>query len=240
MNLPEFCIRRPVFTLVLNFLMVLVGVISFERLSVREYPNIDEPVVTVETTWKGASAEIVETQVTQKLEETLAGLEQLDMMTSSSCQEFSQITLRFKIGRDLEAAANDIRDRVSRVRDSLPNNIDEPVIAKVEADAEPIIYLAFSGEQQSPLEITDYADRYVKDRLKTIEGVAEVEILGQRIFAMRIWLDRLKLAGFGLTVQDVETALEKQNLEVPAGRIESVEREFTLLSETDLKTPQQF
>lgn len=240
MNLPEFCIRRPVFTLVLNFLMVLIGVISFERLSVREYPNIDEPVVTVETTWKGASAEIVETQVTQKLEETLAGLEQLDMMTSSSRQEFSQITLRFKIGRDLEAAANDIRDRVSRVRGSLPNNIDEPVIAKVEADAEPIIYLAFSGEQQSPLEITDYADRYVKDRLKTIEGVAEVQILGQRIFAMRIWLDRLKLAGFGLTVQDVETALEKQNLEVPAGRIESVEREFTVLSETDLKTPQQF
>lgn len=240
MTLPSFCIHRPVFTLVLNFLMILVGVISFQRLSVREYPNIDEPVVTVETTWQGASADLMETQVTQKLEESLAGLEQLDMITSNSRQEFSQITLRFKIGRDVEAAANDIRGRVSRVRGSLPQNIEEPVIAKVEADAQPTIYLAFSGDKQSPLEITDYADRYVKDRLKTIEGVAEVKLLGQRVFAMRIWLDRLKLAGFGLTAQDVEEALKKQNLEVPAGRIESIEREFTVLSETDLRTPQHF
>jgi multidrug efflux pump len=240
MSLPEFCIRRPVFTLVLNFIMILIGIISFQRLSVREYPNIDEPVVTVETSWKGASAEIMEAQVTQKLEEALAGLEQLDMMTSSSRQEYSQITLRFKIDRDLEAAANDIRGRVSRIRGSLPSDIEEPIIAKVEADAQPTLYLAFSGQNQSPLEITDYADRYVKDRLKTIEGVAEVQLLGQRVFAMRIWLDRLKLAAFGLTAQDVKEALEKQNLEVPAGRIESIEREFTVVSETDLRTPEQF
>ncbi|MGI4851254.1 MAG: efflux RND transporter permease subunit [Janthinobacterium lividum] len=240
MNLSAFCIRRPVFTLVLNFLMMLIGIISFDRLSVREYPKIDEPVITVETFWKGASAEIIESQVTQRLEESLAGVEQLDMMTSSSRQELSQITLRFKISSDPEVAANDIRNRVSRIRKSLPQDIDEPVVSKVEADAQPILYLAFSGTQQTPLQLTDYADRYVKDRLKTIEGVAEVQLLGQRVLAMRLWLDPFKMAAFNLTVQDVETALTQQNIEVPSGRIESLQREFTVLAESDLRTAEDF
>jgi len=240
MTLSDLCIRKPVLTVVMNLLFILVGLIAYDRLSIREYPKIDEPVVTVETNYLGASAEIIESQVTQPLEESLAGIEGVDVLSSISRPEFSQITLRFKVTRNPDAAASDVRDRVSRTRGNLPKEIDEPIVAKVEADAQPIIYLAFTGDIQSPLEITDYADRYVKDRLQTIQGVAEVRILGERRYAMRLWLDPIKLAGYNLTPEDVELALLRENIEVPAGRIESATREFTVLTETDLKNPEQF
>jgi len=240
MGISEICIRRPVFATVLSLIVFLLGLVAYERLNVREYPNIDPPVVTVETSYQGANAAIIETQVTQVLEESLAGIEGVDFISSISREEASQITVNFRLNRDPDAAAADVRDRVSRVRGRLPEEIDEPVIQKVEADAQPIIYLAFSSNQHSALDITDYADRYVKDQLQTLPGVSQVRIFGEREYSMRIWLDPLRMAAYDLTPEDVENALRRQNVEVPAGRIESQTREFTVLSETDLRTPAQF
>ncbi|MBK1667123.1 multidrug transporter AcrB [Rhodovibrio sodomensis] len=240
MKISEICVRRPVFATVLSLVVVLVGLVSYDRLSVREYPKIDPPVVNVETAYPGASPEIIETQVTQVLEEQLAGIEGVDFMSSVSRQEQSQITVTFELTRDPADAAADVRDRVSRARENLPDEVDEPVIQKVEADAQPIIYLAFSSERHAPMDITDYADRYVKDQLQTLSGVAQVRIFGERMYSMRIWLDPDRLAAYDLTPQDVETALRQQNVEVPAGLIESRGRQFTILSETDLRTPEQF
>ncbi len=240
MKLSETCIRRPVFATVLSLLVVLVGLVGYQRLSVREYPNIDPPVVTVQTSYPGASAEIIESQVTNILEDSLAGIEGIDYMTSISREETSQITVTFRLDRDPDAAAADVRDRVSRVRGRLPDDVEDSVIQKVEADAQPIIYLAFFSDRHSPLEVSDYADRYVKDRLQTLPGVAEVRIFGERRYAMRLWLDPARLAAFDMTTQEVEDALRRQNVEIPAGRIESADREFTVLAETDLRTPEQF
>jgi multidrug efflux pump len=240
MGLPEICIRRPVFATVLSLMLLLVGVVSYDRLTVREYPNIDEPVVSVTTSYPGASAQIIETQITQILEGSIAGIENIDILESTSRAESSRITVRFNLRADPEASANDVRDRVSRVRSRLPDEVDEPVIRKVEADASPIINLVFSNKNMNALQITDYVDRYVLDRLKNLTGVADVVIYGERRYAMRIWIDREKLAAYNLTVQDVENALRSQNVELPAGRIESVDREFTVLSRTGLRTPTEF
>jgi multidrug efflux pump len=240
MRLSDLSIRRPVFATVLSLVIGLVGVIAYQELPVREYPNIDEPVVSVETIYTGASAEIIESQVTQTLEDSLAGIEGIDVISSVSRPEQSQISVRFRLDRDPDSAAADVRDRVGRVRGQLPDDVEEPVIAKVEADAQPIIYVAFASDRHSALEVTDYADRFVKDRIQNLPGVAGVRIFGERRFAMRIWLDRVRLAAYGLTPQDVETALRRQNVEIPSGRIESAAREFTVLTETDLRTPEQF
>jgi multidrug efflux pump len=236
----EFFIRRPVFSTVMSLLIVLVGLVSYWRLSVREYPNIDEPIVSVRTEYLGASAEIIESQVTQVLESSIAGIEGIETLISSSEPEQSRITVRFRLGTNPDVAASDVRDRVSRVRGRLPEEIEEPVIAKVEADAQAIIYIAFTSNRHRPPEISDYADRYVRDRLQNLGGVAEVRIFGERRYAMRIWLDRARLAAYDLTVQEVEDSLRQQNVEVPSGRIESIEREFTVLSRTGLTTPEQF
>ena len=240
MKISEICIKRPVFATVINLVVLLVGLIAFQRLSVREYPNIDEPTVSVETTFRGASADVIESQITQPLEESLSGIDGVEVMTSISRAEKSQITVKFRLNRNNDGAAADVRDRVARVRALLPSNIDEPVVAKVEADAQPVIYLAFYSTRHSTLEVTDYADRYVKDRLQNLDGVSQIRIFGERRFAMRLWLDRTRLAAYGLTPQDVEAALRKHNVEVPGGRIESTQREFTVLAETDLKTPEEF
>ncbi len=240
MRLSEISIRRPVFATVMSLLLVLVGLVSYTRLQVREYPRIDEPVVTVRTKLIGASAEVIESQVSKPLEDSIAGIDGVDIITSISRSEQSQITVRFKLEKDPDNAAADVRDRVSRVRGRLPDAIDEPVIAKVEADATPTIWLAFSSETITPLAITDIINRVVKPRLQTVPGVADVQINGDRTYAMRIWLDADKLAAYRLTVQDVEDALRRQNLEVPAGRIESRQREFNVTSRTDLNTEAQF
>jgi multidrug efflux pump len=240
MKISDLCIRRPVFATVLSLSVMLIGLVSYTRLPVREYPKIDEPVVTVETVYRGASAEIIESQITKPLEDSLAGIEGVDVITSISRQENSQISVRFKLERNPDSAASDVRDRVSRVRNKLPTAIDEPVIAKVEADANPIIWIAFSSDQHSALEVTDVANRIVKPRLQTMPGAADVRVFGERKFAMRIWLDRDRLAAFNLTPQDVEDALRRQNVEVPAGRIESQSREFSVVARTDLSEPAQF
>lgn len=240
MKLSETSIRRPVFATVMSLLIVLVGAVSYSRLQVREYPRIDEPVVNVSAKLTGASSEVIETQVTKILEDSIAGIEGVDIITSVSRAEVSQITARFKLSKSPEDAAADVRDRVSRVRSRLPDAIDEPVISKVEADATPTIWLAFSSEELSPLVITDVINRIVKPRLQTVPGVADVSIFGDRKFSMRVWVDPDKLAAYRLTVQDVEDALRRQNLEVPAGRIESQQREFSVTAQTDLVSPAQF
>ncbi len=240
MKISELSIRRPVFATVINVLVVLLGLIAFDRLSVREYPDIDEPVVSVETRYPGASAKVIESQVTIPLEEELAGIEGIDYISSISRAEKSEITIRFKLDRDEDAAASDVRDRVSRARGQLPNEIDEPVIGKVEADAGALIWVVFYSDKYDQLVVTEAADRLVKDRLQVLPGVAKVIYYAPRYYAMRIWLDRTRLAAYGLTPADVEDALRQQNVEIPAGRIESKEREFTVLAETDLNTPKEF
>jgi multidrug efflux pump len=240
MGLSELCIRRPVFATVLSLVIVLLGIVSYTRLTVREYPNVDEPVVSVQTRYPGASAKIIESQVTQILEGSIAGIPGIDVIDSQSRSEQSRISVRFHPDIDQDVAASDIRDRVSRVRGRLPDEIDEPIIAKVEADAQPIMLLVFNSPVLSPLEITDYIDRFVIDQLKNLNGVADVTIYGERRYAMRIWIDRERLAAFALTVQDIETALRAQNVELPSGRIESANREFSVLSRTGLVTPEEF
>jgi len=240
MTLPEICIKRPVFATVLSLVILLVGLISYQRLSVREYPRIDEPVVSVNTTYRGASAEVVESQVTKVLEDSLSGIEGVEIMTSQSRSERSNINVRFRLTRDPDSAAADVRDKVARVRARLPEAVDEPVIAKVEADAFPVMYISVQAGSLTPLQVSDYVARYIKPRLSVLPGAADVRIFGERQVSMRVNLDRTRLAGYRLTVQDVEDAIRRQNAEIPAGRIESTAREFTVVAETDLQTPEQF
>ena len=240
MRLPELCIRRPVLATVMSLMIVLLGAISFSRLSVREYPKIDTPIVSVRTVYKGASPQVTESQITQPIEDSISGIEGVRTVKSVSREEVSQITVEFVPERNVDSAANDVRDRVARVRSLLPEASDESVVSKIEADAQAIIWLGLSSEKHSSLEMSDYADRYIADRLKTLPGVASVIIGGGRRYAMRIWLDRERLAAYSLTPQDVENALKRQNVEIPAGRIESSRREFTVLAEADLRTAEQF
>ncbi|MFZ9500278.1 MAG: efflux RND transporter permease subunit [Beijerinckiaceae bacterium] len=236
----EIFIRRPVFSTVLSLLVLLCGLVSYGQLTIREYPNIDQPVVNVRTTYPGASAEIIESQVTQVLEASIAGIAGIEIITSSSRPEESQIQVRFTLGTSPDTAANDVRDRVGRVRKQLPAETEEPVIAKVEADAQAVVNIALLSDRHNPLELSDYAARFIRNQLQNLPGVSEVRIFGERRYAMRIWVDRLRLVAHGLTVQDVETALRQQNVEVPSGRIEGPDREFTVLARTGLSTPEQF
>jgi len=240
MQLSEICIKRPVFATVLSLIILLIGLISYTRLSVREYPRIDEPIVSVSVTYRGASAEVVESQVTKPLEDSLAGIEGVEVMTSQSRSETARINVRFTLKRDPDSAAADVRDKVARARGKLPDTIDEPIIAKVEADAQPVIYIAVEAGSLSPLEASDYVKRYVQPRLSVLPGAADVRIFGERQVSMRVNIDRTRLAAYKLTVQDVEDAIRRQNAEIPAGRIESQSREFTVVAETDLRTPEQF
>jgi multidrug efflux pump len=239
MVLSDLSIRRPVLAIVVNLVIVLIGVICYDRLAVRQLPNVDVPVVTVATGYPGANAQVIESQITKPIEDTLSGIEGIDYIQSVSRAESSQVTVRFKLDRDADAAASDVRDRVAQARGSLPEEASDSIVQKQEADAQPIIYLAFSSDRHSLVEIADYANRIVKDRVQTIPGVAQAQVYGSR-YAMRVWLNPERLAGYGMAPSDVESALRAQNVEIPAGRVEGLQREFTVLSETDLKTPEQF
>jgi len=240
MHPSELFIRRPVFATVVALVLILVGLVSYQRLTVREYPAIDEPVVTITTNYRGASAAVIEREVTQPLEESIAGIEGIEILSSASRPEQSQVTARFTLETNPDVAASDVRDRVGRVRGNLPTEIDEPIVAKVEADAQPIMFIAFRSDRMSELAMTDYIDRVIKNQIQNQPGVAQVIIFGERLFSMRIWLDRARLAAYGLTAQDIENAVRQQNAEIPSGRIESKDREFTVLAKTALKTPEEF
>ncbi len=240
MILSDITIRRPVLATVLNLVIILMGVVVWQRLELREYPRVDLPVVSVNTFWRGASSDIMETQVTKVLEDSLAGIEGIDYISSTTKTEQSEITVRFAPDVKPDSAAADVRDRVSQARGNLPTDIDEPVIGKASADATPIIFIALSSATADAMAVTALASRVVRDRLQIIPGVARADIYGKREYAMRLWLDPEKLAAYQLTPLDVETALRAQNVEIPAGRIEAPDREFVIRAEADLKTPEEF
>ena len=240
MKLSEVAIQRPVLASTASAALVLFGVIGYTRLSVREFPDVDPPVISVTTTLPGANAQVVETAVTDILEEELSTIQGLRTLTSVSQEEFSLITLEFTLDRQVDVAAQDVRDKVSRVRGRLPQDILEPVIAKQEADAQPFIYLALSGANYDLMQLSDVADRIVKTRLQSLPGVGSAQIFGERRYAMRVWVKPDQLSARALTVQDVENAIRTRNVEIPAGRIESARREFSVRSLGELKTPQEF
>jgi multidrug efflux pump len=242
MLISELSIHRPIFATVLSMMLLVVGLIGLTRLwqSIRELPDVNPPVVSIETRYRGAAPEIIETKVTQPIEDRIAGIEHIDKLRSSSSDERSQISVEFDLNRDIDEAANDIRDRVGRVVNSLPEEADPPEIAKADASAEPIIFVNLSSDTLDSLELTDYAERYVVDRFAALPGVARVRLSGDRRYAMRIWIDRTALAARALTVVDIENALRKENVQIPAGRIESRNREFVLNTVTGFTTPDDF
>jgi multidrug efflux pump len=231
MLISDVSVKRPVFATVISLLLVAFGLISFDRLPLREYPDIDPPVVSIETAYPGASAAVVETKITQLIEDRVSGIEGIRTISSESRDGQSDITIEFTLDRDIDAAANDVRERLSRVVDNLPEEADPPEIFKVDSNQSVIMWLNLSSPVLNRLELTDYADRYLVDRFSVLPGVARVRIGGQQRYAMRIWLDREAMAARDITVADVETALREQNVELPAGRLESIQREFTVRTE---------
>src|SRR4051812_40356573 len=240
MKISDLSIRRPVLASMLSLALVLFGVIGYTQLAVREFPDVDPPIVSVPTALPGANPQVVESAVTDILEEELSTVEGLRTLTSSSQEGFSNITLEFNLDRNVDAAAQDTRDKVARVRERLPEDVEEPVVAKQDADAQPFFWLALTGENYDLLQLSDIGDRLVKTRLQSLPGVGQARIFGERRFSMRVWLSASELAARGLTVQDVQQAIRSRNVEVPAGRIESERREFTVRSMGELKTPEEF
>ncbi|MEH6477446.1 MAG: efflux RND transporter permease subunit, partial [Sneathiella sp.] len=240
MKLSEISIKRPVLAIVLSMVLVLFGLFSYQSLSVREYPNIDKSNVSISTTYRGASADIIESQITQIIEDAVAGIGGVERINSSSREESSSINVQFNLSRDIESATNDVRARVSRILSRLPDEAESPRIAKTESDARPIMWLSMASDGLSPLELTDFAERNLVDPLSTVNGVANVRIGGARRYAMRIWINTEALAAHSLTVQDLEDAIRAQNVQLPSGRIESVEKEFNIRTKSDLKSADEF
>ncbi|MCA3417470.1 MAG: efflux RND transporter permease subunit [Roseomonas sp.] len=240
MVLSDISIKRPVFATVISLMLIVLGLASLYKMPIREYPKIDPPIIQVVTTYRGASAPVVDNQITEILEGAVAGIEGIKSIQSQSRDERSQITLEFRLTRDVDSAANDVRDRVARALARLPEQADTPIVQKVDGDSRPILWIALNSETLSPLDLTDIARRRIVDRLAIVEGVAQVLVIGERRFSMRIWLDRQALAARGLTVQDVEDAIRRENVELPGGRLESSARELTVRTDTRMSSPEQF
>ncbi|MBK1647943.1 efflux RND transporter permease subunit [Rhabdochromatium marinum] len=240
MMLSDLSVRRPVLATVMSLLLVAFGLVSFDRLSLREYPDIDPPVVSIDTVYPGASANVVETRITQLIEDRIAGVEGIESISSSSQDGRSRITIEFDIGRDIDGAANDIRDRVSGVLDQLPVEAEPPDIQKVDSNDDVIMWLNLVSDRMTVPELSDYARRYLVDRFSVLDGVARVRVGGQQTYAMRVWLDRNALAARALTVADVEAALRSENVELPAGSVESLDRQFSVRTERNFRTPEEF
>lgn len=240
MKLSDISIKRPVFASVISLLLIAIGLVSFERLTLREYPNIDPPVVSIRTNYPGAAASIVETRITKVIEDRISGVEGIRFIESSAENGVSNIVVQFDTGHDMDSAANDIRDRVNGVLDNLPDEADPPEVQKVSSDEDVILWFNLTGENMTMPELTDYAQRYLVDRFSVIDGVARVRIGGEQRYAMRVWLDRRELAARNLTVNDVENALRAENVELPAGSIESLERQFTVRMARTYRTVDQF
>ncbi|MBA17820.1 MAG: multidrug transporter AcrB, partial [Sphingomonas sp.] len=240
MQLSDLSVRRPVFASVVAILLVIFGVVAFSSLSVREYPDTDPPIVSVDTSYTGAAANVIEARITQVLEERLSGIEGLETISSESRDGRSDITLEFRPGRDIDAAANDVRDRIGGVADDLPDEALAPEVRKVDSDARSIMFITISRPGWSQLALSDWVDRNLVDRFSTIDGVARVYIGGDARPSMRVWLKPQKLAAFQLTVGDVESALRSQNVELPAGRIESQQQNVTLRVQRPFETAEAF
>ncbi len=240
MVISDIAVKRPVLAVVVNLLLVVFGIVSFTRLPVRELPNIDPPIVSVTTTYPGASAAVVETRITQIVEDQVAGIQGIRSISSSSQDGRSNVVIEFALDRDIDAAANDVRDRIARVRDRLPEEADPPEIAKVDSDTRPIMWFSLSSPAMDVPALTDFAERNIVDRLSVVEGVARIQIGGAQRYAMRIHLDRQAMAARGLTVADVEAALRRENVELPAGRLESQAQNLVVRIDRGFHRPEDF
>ena len=240
MSLSATSINRPVLSIVMSLIIIVFGIIGFNYIGVREYPSVDPPVINVSTSYTGANADIIESQITEPLEESINGIAGIKSMTSTSREGGSSIAVEFDLDIDLEQAANDVRDRVSRAVRLLPQDVDPPVVAKSDADASPILFLSVKSDSRNLLELTDIAYRDFKERIQTIPGVSAVNIWGEKKYSMRIWMDPAKLAAYNLTPLDVRTALSSDNVELPSGRIEGSETELTVRTMGRIESPQQF
>jgi multidrug efflux pump len=240
MSLSETSIRRPVLAIVMSLIIVLFGVTGFYFLGIREYPAVDPPIVTVQTTYPGANPDVVASQITEPLEQVINGIAGIRTLASESRQERSTITVEFTLDSDLDAAANDVRDRVARAARSLPVDSNPPVVEKADADSSPILFLNMESDQRGILEVSDIADRVVRERMETIPGVSSVRIFGEKRYAMRLWMDPVKLAVHRLTPADVQAALDAQNIDLPSGRLEGATTELSLRTLGRLSTPEDF
>lgn len=240
MMISDLAVRRPVFAAVAAILLCVIGAAAFFLLPIRELPNVDPPVVSISTNYTGASAEVIETRVTEVIERQIAGIQGVDRISSTSRDGQSRISIEFNLDRDIDDAANDVRDAVSRVVDSLPDEADPPQVAKADADSSPVMILNLSSSRLNRLELSDYADRYLVERFSTVPGVAQARIFGEARYAMRVWLDADALASRGLTVADVQQALQRQNAELPAGFLESEAKDFTIRVRRGYGTPEEF
>lgn len=239
-SLSSISISRPVLATVLSITIVIFGIIGFTSLGVREYPSVDKPIVTVSTSYVGANADVIESQITEPLEESVNGIAGISTLTSTSRDGRSTLVVEFDLSIDLEAAANDVRDKVSAARRNLPPDVDPPIVSKSDADAGPIVFLNVKSDSRSLLELSDMADKTFKERLQTIPGVSEVRIWGEQMYSMRLWLDPDKMAAYGLTPVDVQQALAMQNIELPSGRIEGKNTELSVRTMGRLRTPEEF
>ncbi|PSL25615.1 efflux RND transporter permease subunit [Dyadobacter jiangsuensis] len=241
MSISTLSIKRPVLAIVMNLLIILFGFLGYKFLGMREFPSIDPPVVSIRTSYTGANADIIESQITEPLEKQLNSIEGIKSISSTSSQGTSQITVEFDIGVDMERAANDVRDKVGSASRTLPLDIDgPPVVSKADANSEPIIVLTFTSNTRSHLEVSDYAENVIAQRLQTIEGVSEIRIFGQKKYAMRIWMDPVKMASLGITTQDVKTALDKENVELPSGKLAGDNTELTVKTIGRFRTEEDF
>jgi len=241
MSLSTLSIKRPVLTIVMNVAIILFGIIGYTFLGVREFPSIDPAQISVRTSYAGANADIIESQITEPLEKAINSIDGIRNITSSSNQGSSNITIEFELEKNLEEAANDVRDKVSQAVRSLPQDIDAPpVVSKADADSEPIITMTVQSATRNPLELSDYAENVIAERLQTIPGVSSVQIWGQKRYAMRMWLDPVKLNAYGVTVSDVRAALDSQNVELPTGKLTGANTELTIKTLGNLSNPEQF
>ncbi|GAB1051706.1 MAG: efflux RND transporter permease subunit [Shewanella algae] len=240
MILTDISVKRPVFASVISLLLIAFGLVSFGKLPLREYPDIDPPIVSIDTSYRGASASVVESRITQLIEDRISGVEGIRHIDSSSTDGRSSVVLEFDIDRDIEAAANDVRDRIAGLLDNLPEEADPPEVQKANGGDEVIMWLNLVSDQMTTLQLTDYARRYLTDRFSVIDGVANMRVGGGKVYAMRVWIDRQALAARNLTVADVEAALRSENVELPAGSIESKERHFTVRLERSFRTAEDF
>jgi len=240
MHISEITVRRPVLAAVISMFLVLIGLVSYDKLSIREYPDIDKPVVTVSTVYRGASAEIIERDITQILEDSLSGISNIKEIKSASKDEISQIRIEFNLSRDMESAANDVREKVSRAIPRLPKDSEQPRVAKSDTDARAILWIGFTSEQLDSIALNDYLDRNVIDRLSILPGVASITVGGERKYAIRIWLDPDKMSSRQVTVDDILNAINKENIEKPAGRLDSVDREIGIQVKSKLSDINMF
>ena len=240
MKITDTSVKRPVFAIVINLLLLTFGMVAFTMLPLREYPDIETPIVNISTEYTGASAEIIETKITQIIENRISGIEGIKSINSSSRNGRSNITIEFDINRDIDAASNDVRERVARALDSLPDQVRPPEVSKSNSDESPIAWFVLNSETMDSLQLSDYAQRFIVDRLAVVDGVSNVRIGGERQYAMKIWLNRQAMAARGITSSDIENTLRTENVELPAGEIESIDRDFTVRTARSYKDQRDF